>query len=125
MIQDKLFITSDILESSLQAKVTRNDIIQNNIANVDTPGFKKKQVLFEEQLLTALDSSGIKTKSDLKNIQTKIVEKDAGFSYRIDENNVDIEKEMVDLYNNSTKFDTIITSVISSYKKITSVLNAK
>ncbi|MFN3659816.1 MAG: flagellar basal body rod protein FlgB, partial [Brevinematales bacterium] len=41
---------------SLQATALRRQVIADNIANADTPFFKRAEVTFESQLKRALDS---------------------------------------------------------------------
>ena len=44
---DKVFLQTRNLEKALDATWTRNDVISQNIANVDTPGYKRKTLKFE------------------------------------------------------------------------------
>jgi flagellar basal-body rod protein FlgB len=48
--------TLDILHRSLSVSTLRADIIANNIANADTPNFKRSDMNFETSLKLALDS---------------------------------------------------------------------
>jgi flagellar basal-body rod protein FlgB len=43
-----------ILENALSAATLRQQVISNNIANVNTPGFRPAAVAFEEQLKQAM-----------------------------------------------------------------------
>lgn len=113
---DNLFLPNTILEKSMQASVLRNDVIQNNIANADTPNFKRQEVQFEPYLQGVLEEAEISRTLELDYAQPKIVTQ--GFSYRLDDNNVDIETEMVDMYKNSTRYDMMTNSVMNNYKKI-------
>ncbi len=47
---DKIFNspTQTMLNQALDGSALRNQVLANNIANVDTPGFKRSEVLFEE-----------------------------------------------------------------------------
>ncbi|KAI4453625.1 phosphoribosylamine--glycine ligase [Holotrichia oblita] len=114
-----------ILESGMQASVVRNEVIQNNIANVDTPGFKRSSVDFESILTDALEITKSGGKLDLSRVKPVIVKEYANFSYRLDDNNVDIETEMVDLYQNSVKYDVMAESVMNNYKRINMVITAR
>ena len=49
MLSNLLF-TKNNIERGLDAAWLRNDVIAQNIANVDTPGYKRKIVQFEEFL---------------------------------------------------------------------------
>lgn len=46
----------DILQRTMDVSTIRQDVIANNIANADTPNFKRTVVNFEAQLKRALDS---------------------------------------------------------------------
>ena len=45
---DRIVKSTKLLEKALDAAWLRNETISNNIANVNTPGFKKSNVKFEE-----------------------------------------------------------------------------
>jgi flagellar basal-body rod protein FlgB len=63
---------TNILEKTLDATWKRNEVISNNIANVDTPQFKRSNVSFEDELNKALDSSDLDMKTtDQRHISTK------------------------------------------------------
>lgn len=47
----------NVLGTSLDAAATRNDIINNNIANVNTPNYKRKDIRFETELKHAFARS--------------------------------------------------------------------
>ncbi len=118
MTFDNLFVQNDILESALQASIKRNDVIQHNIANVDVPGYKKKTVLFEDALQKAIQNYKETGRLDLSSVTPTTVFQYKNYNYRIDKNNVDIEVEMVDLYQNAVKYDVMAQGVISNYKRI-------
>ena len=115
---NELFTQNDILGVSMQASVVRNDVIANNIANAEVPGYKKKTVHFEIFLNEALEDAKRTGKLDLSRIRPQLITEHAGYNYRIDGNNVDIESEMVDLYQNAVKYETLAGSIINNYKRI-------
>ncbi len=120
MVFDKLYLSNDILHSGLNASMVRNEMIQNNIANVDTPGYKKRVVEFEKDLENQLNSLKKNRASSFDGVSPTIrLERN---SYRLDENNVDIDAEMVRLYQNATRYDTLVKSVKHNYEKINLVL---
>ncbi|GHV41961.1 flagellar basal body rod protein FlgB [Clostridia bacterium] len=118
MLFDSMWIKNDILGSAMQASVIRNDVISNNIANAETPGYKKKAVAFETYLRGEIDGYEKTGKINLRAAAPSIYIEDPNFFYRIDENNVDIETEMVDLYENSVKYDVLSSSIMNNYKRI-------
>jgi len=105
--------TAVLLEKSLGAAVLRYEVIANNLANVDTPGFKKSFVLFEEELQSAIKDQGAfrLRKTHPNHIGGPVIEdvkpevkKDTGTSQRLEGNNVDIEEEMTKLVMNSINY---------------------
>ncbi len=113
---DNMFINNDVLGTALQASAFKNDVIQNNIANADTPNYKKRNVNFEATLQKELNSSFVTGEINFDNLKPTI-ETDP-LSYRMDGNNVDMNIEMVEMYKNSVKYDTLAQSVMSNYKRI-------
>lgn len=120
MIENAMSVNT-VIQKSMQGSVLRNDVILNNIANADTPGYKRKTLSFEGQLEDAIEySKYAKEPINLDSI-TPIVHED-GYSYRLDENNVSIETEMVNLYQNSSRYDSMANSVMNNYKRINAVM---
>lgn len=125
MVFDKMYVQSDILGAALNAASVRNEVITNNIANGDVPGFKAKTVDFEESLTRAVDRRKPSTKLDLSDVKPSVRLVNENYNYRIDENNVDTETEMVNLYQNSIKYEALINCVQSNSKRLTLVLNGR
>jgi len=120
-----------ILEKSLDAAWTRNEVMSNNIANVDTPNYKRSTVSFEDELNKAMDSSVLdlnttdKRHISLKNndLQIKVSQDQQSLQYRLDGNNVDIESEMADLAKNSIRYNTLVQKVSDEYNKLKYVIS--
>lgn len=120
-----------ILEKALSAASLRHKTISDNIANVNTPGFKKSEVSFEEQLELAMNTksspiartherhlpikSGLNVEPTINTITTT--------SYRSDGNNVDIDSEMAALAKNSIYYDAIAQQVNKYFASIKSAIN--
>lgn len=88
----------NLMNKDLDGLWTRQQAISDNIANVETPGYKSKQVSFEDQLQEQLSQSTGNSDlvSRLKNTQpvTTVSEDE---SSRLDGNNVDVEQQNVEL----------------------------
>ena len=56
---DDLFKPVDLLQKGLSAAWTRNAVIRNNLANVETPGFKASDVRFETLMADALSKDEV------------------------------------------------------------------
>lgn len=107
--------TAVMLGKSLKAASLRYEVIADNIANIDTPGFKKSFVVFEDILRETLegrDSSSLRkthpnhfgNTDSFEGIQPE-VKKDDQTSLRLDGNNVDIEEEMTQLVMNTVNYN--------------------
>jgi len=131
---DKLLGSTKVMEKALDATWLRNEAISQNIANVDTPGYKKKTVKFEEYLNEATDGSsfkGLRTDNrhipigsdSIDNVEIQVTEDNSSTSMRIDGNNVDIDSEMASMAKNSIQYNTLAQRLSGKYKSILSVIS--
>lgn len=122
MLTNMLF-TKVKLEKALDASWLRNEVISNNIANVDTPGYKRKTVKFEEFLNQEMKTSKIQSGQTRLNASDILVSEDtSSLSYRIDGNNVDIEQEMALMAMNSIRYNTMIQKMNGDFQKLRNVI---
>ncbi|MGI6192241.1 MAG: flagellar basal body rod protein FlgB [Christensenellales bacterium] len=124
----------NLLQKGLDAAWTRNSVITNNIANVDTPGFKSSKVEFEDALKRAMeaDSGGFKAKTtrekhidftgSAEQVKPAIVT-NSNSNYRADGNNVDIDYESVELARNTYWYYALIEQISSEFAKLKTVIN--
>ena len=97
--------SSNLLEKMLNVSTTKHKVIANNIANVNTPGYKRMEVSFEDQLSRAIQDAPV---SKLVNLQPKIVvskDKEGSGSIRNDGNNVNIDSEITSLVRNTLSYN--------------------
>jgi len=125
MIYDSLYFQNTVIGSAMRASIFRNEIISNNIANADTPGFKKSRVEFEGSLQKALDNISRTGVKDLGGVSMRAVTMHDSFNYRIDENNVDMETEMADLYQNAAKYDALVSMVTNNNRRLNIVITGR
>ncbi|MHB8129013.1 MAG: flagellar basal body rod protein FlgB [Mobilitalea sp.] len=104
---DKVFDSNKIIEKSLDATWIRNKAISQNIANVDTPGYKRKTVSFEDKLRLAMENSNFE-KNDVDNIDITIIQDKKNLSVRLDGNNVNIDNEMAALAENTIRYNALV-----------------
>ncbi|MBE5963677.1 MAG: flagellar basal body rod protein FlgB [Lachnospiraceae bacterium] len=130
MFNTDAFAYVDVLNAAANAKWQRNEILSNNIANVDTPGYKRRDLEFSTCLETELLASGYGADSldkavknmDVSNLQPHIYTEYQNMSYRLDGNNVNIETENVELASNQIEYDALIDSMTHEFNRIKSVL---
>lgn len=112
-----------IMQKTLDGLWTRNKIISNNIANIDTPGFKSKSVEFEK-IIDSIISSGSNDNitDELKNTQPKIVSNN-NTSIREDGNNVDIEAENIELARVQIQYEYMTRQLTNEFSRLKYVIN--
>ena len=99
-------VTSSALEVAIRGTEQRQTVLANNLANVNTPGFKRSDVSFQGALADALQSSGGDTSVvDATPFSTTT---DSSTSMRADGNNVDVDTESANLAKNQLLFDSVM-----------------
>ncbi len=97
--------SSNLLEKMMNVSATKHKVIANNIANINTPGYKRMEVSFEDQLSRAIQDAPV---GKLVNLQPKIVvskDKEGSGSIRNDGNNVNIDSEITSLVRNTLSYN--------------------
>lgn len=131
MIGSNAFNYINVLNKAADASWTRNEVIANNIANVSTPDYKRKDIRFEQYLRAELTKDHFEggdlnkrvANVDLSRLQTTIYTDQAELSYRYDGNNVDINTENANLAENQIKYYTLLDSMSQEFSRIKSVLS--
>ena len=128
MIQTNAFDYINVLDPAADAAWQRNEAISNNIANVDTPGYKRQDVAFESVLQQALGNNRYESMDDkvanvnLSRLRGRAYVDYANYSYRLDGNNVDIENENVMLAENQLKYQGLISSINQEFTNLKTVM---
>lgn len=107
-------LVNNLIGRGLDASTERSKAISNNIANINTKGYKRKYVTFEENLKDSIDKLELKTDNDkqikLDNGYGQITTNtDNSTSMRSDGNNVDIEVETVNQAANELMYNSLVT----------------
>ena len=102
--------TMSLLSKSMDLYMVRHNVIADNIANAETPGFKSRRVDFEKELSGVMDDI---LKGDLKvesSIQRRLasvtptIYEDPEAEVGLDRNSVDMDREMAALSKNDIKY---------------------
>ncbi len=123
--------TLGLLERSLDLRAARHRVLVSNIANQDTPGYRAKDINFQEELSKRLGrfKRGVTLiNTHVRHIPMnapgggtiRVVERDGGIE-GLDKNNVSVEREMIELSENSIMYN-IATRLIK--RKFQGLLNA-
>lgn len=128
----------DYLPRGMTAASIRHEVISHNIANVNTPNYRKSSVEFEELLarelygdepvdgkleMTRTHDSHLPHKPLDYHAEPNIVE-DLTTIMRADDNNVDIDIEMANLAKNQLYFNALATQLGGYVTKIRNVITS-
>lgn len=103
---DTTFRTLDL---ALGAAGKRQEVLANNLANVNTPGYKRLDVNFDAELAKALDAKRSGDDGDAISSLRPTVSADASaISVRADGNSVDVDQEMAFLAENNIRYNALV-----------------
>ena len=117
----------DLLNKVLDASWLKNTSISKNIANVNTPGYKREVVEFDSLLKNYLDQSNSKMATTnekhfaLHNQPNGLeprVKKLEDTSFRKDQNNVNVDVEMSEFSKNLIKYNAMTQQVSGNLKRL-------
>ena len=130
MITTNAFDYINIMDKAADASWKRESAIPNNIANADTPGYKRQDVDFESALKRELGNSkyipldkkvrGLN--SDLSGLDVSTYTDSSNYSYRLDRNNVDVDTEQVELASEQLRYEMLTTSINEEFNRMKLVL---
>ncbi len=127
----------DLLTREMGVATMRRNIIANNIANANTPNFKRSDLNFESELKRALDSERNRSTFPQYLTDPKHIPFDRPVDWRQvrprqvldylteaknNGNNVDIEQEGMDALNNQLMYTTLAQVISSEFQRVNIVL---
>jgi flagellar basal-body rod protein FlgB len=117
-------ITFATLAQAQRGATERSRLLAQNIANVNTPGYKRHDLEFMDELAQALDAPGGATRSarvqDVLQTTAREVIEDRLF-YRVDKGGVDIDSEMAEFAKNNlynSAMGSFLANKIRMYKQV-------
>jgi flagellar basal-body rod protein FlgB len=126
----KLFSgTINQLENSLKYSTIKQNVIAQNIANVDTPNYKSKEVLkpsFQSELTTAMQAN----RTDVRHLHFSnstqspaAVFTRTNSQYNHNGNSVDIDKEMAELAENQIYYNALTERISGKFNSLKTVIS--
>ena len=120
----------DVLKTAADASWLREEVLTNNIANVDTPNYKRQDVEFTTYLKSALEQAGTPAstltqkvnEAHLSGITTRTYTENTTLSYRMDGNNVDLSTENAELAAEQINYNALIDSMNNEFTRMKAVL---
>lgn len=121
--------TISTLEGALNYSATKQKVISQNIANVDTLNYKAKDVSFKAALDDAVGQSLLTKRTDTRHFLFKqppnkgvtIINKNQN-SYNESGNSVDIDQEMADLATNQIYYNALTERVSGKFSTLQNVI---
>jgi flagellar basal-body rod protein FlgB len=111
----------DIIEAGIRAENLRQRAITNNIANLETPGYRRIDVKFEQLLAKCLDSSG---EVDLSEVEPQIYRPEQT-PVKSNGNDVNLEAEVGHMIENTLRHKAYIRLLGKKYKQIELAMDVK
>ncbi len=116
-------VTQIALERALEGSAARQRALADNVANANTPGFKRSDVDFHGVLSSALGASDADGGESTLDRVAFTKQTDTSTSSRADGNNVDIDEEMLDLTNTNVTYNALIQTTSARLAGLRSVIN--
>ena len=130
MMLKSSFKNIDFMGSALRGSWMQNSAIANNIANVNTPGYKRQKVNFQEVLQNQMNmNQSVKmTLTNSKHIDPANtgdfrVDTISDTSYRVDDNNVDIDVENAEMAKNTISYNAVVNQVNGQFSRLKASFN--
>ena len=120
----------NVLKAAADASWTREEVLTNNIANVDTPNYKRQDVDFTTYLNSALSRTNGGSSSltnrvnniNYNDVAIRTYTDNSTLSYRTDGNNVHLSTENVELAAEQINYNALIDSMNNEFSRFKAVL---
>jgi flagellar basal-body rod protein FlgB len=116
---DKVSNTANLLVAAIKAEALRQKTIADNIANLETPGYRRGEVKFEELLAKAMDSQG---NVDVSKVEP-IVHQPRNTPVKGNGNDVSLETEVGEMIKNSLRHETLVRLLHKKVKGLDAIIN--
>lgn len=129
MLSTNAFDYVNVLDKAADASWKRETVLANNIANVDTPGYKRKDLDFEgvlKQELGRCKHTSLDTKIEnlhMDHLNPSVYTDLSNYSYRLDGNNVDIDNEEVEYASEQLRYKGITAGINNEFNRMKSVIS--
>jgi flagellar basal-body rod protein FlgB len=116
-------VTSSALERALGGEAARQRATANNLANVNTPGYRPRQVVFEDQLREAVGQHTPGDTTERVDRVKPLAVADGSGPLRGDGNGVDLEAEMVRMAESELHYSALLKLMGKKLGMLKSVVN--
>ncbi len=130
---ENAFSSINLKTKALDGSWLRNSLLSNNLANANTPGFKRDDVDFQQVLqdflgkgqlgMVRTNPKHLPLGQDSSENMTFSINKETGTSVRRDENNVNVDTEMAELAKNQIYYDAVVDSMNGDIRRLRTAIN--
>ena len=111
----------NVLDVAIRAEGLRQKAIANNVANIETPGYRRLDIKFEELFEKALNSDG---SVDLDGIEPMLYQPE-DTPVKGNGNDVTLEIEVGELVKNSLRHKVFVRVLNKRYRQMEAAINVK
>lgn len=111
--------TLALIEAGIKAESLRQKAIASNIANLETPGYRRIDVRFEQLLADTLNSKGV---FDISELEPQLYRPNQT-PVKANGNDVNLETEVGELVKNTLRHKTYIRVLNKKYKQLELAMN--
>ena len=129
MLSTNAFDYVNVLDKAADASWKRETVLANNVANVNTPGYMRKDLDFEgilKQELGRCKHTSLDTKIDnlhMDHLNPSVYTDLSNYSYRLDGNNVDIDVEEVEYASEQLRYQGITAGINNEFNRMKTVIS--
>ena len=111
----------NILETGLRTAGLRSKVIADNLANANTPGFRRRAVAFEKAMADALASG---SQQDLATLKAEIIQpRDTAVGSN--GNDVSLDREVGEMVKNSARAKTYVRVLRRIYRQMDAAMRTQ
>lgn len=119
-------ISTALLQKNLDGLWTRQQAISDNLANIETPGYKDKTVSFEDQLRAQIADPGSEqeTIAGIQDVAPQ-TQTESQNVMRADGNSVDLEQQNLEMARTQLNYDTSLQEIGDAFSRLKTAIGAQ
>lgn len=117
--------TYQLARKLLDVSVTRQEAISSNIANAETPGYRRVDIApdFAAELKSKIRSGA--TSEEIASVSPRVSEDQFARSVRPDGNTVEMERELLEMNRNTVEYNYLTEVVSRNFKQLRTAITGR
>jgi flagellar basal-body rod protein FlgB len=108
----------DVIGAGINAEALRQKTIANNVANLQTPGYRRLDVKFQDVLAKAIESGA----PNLDGVEPEVFQANET-PVKSNGNDVNLEMEVGQMVKNSLRYKALVMMLDKKYQQIDQAMN--